>query len=63
MSWPFTYAATSTLVGAVLAVGVGVADAAAMHVFGKEVDLTLVSAGIGALLGTAIPRLSLGARR
>lgn len=53
-----TYSEGSTLLGACLAVGVALLDAAFIHAFGKDIDIGLISFGLGALLGTAVPRVS-----
>lgn len=44
-------ATLTTTMGAVIAVGAGLADAWWGHGFGQAVDLGLVTAGLGALLG------------
>lgn len=45
-------ATITTTIGACIAIGAGLADAwAFQHAFGAAVDLALVTAGLGALLG------------
>lgn len=44
-------ATITTTAGAVIAIGAGLADAWVGHGFGTTVDLALVTAGLGALLG------------
>jgi len=55
MNWGvvLTPATIMTGAGALLAIGVGVGDAWFGHAFGGTVDLALVTAGLGALLGHA----------
>jgi hypothetical protein len=44
-------ATITTTVGAAIAIGAGLGDAWLGHAFGVTVDLALVAAGLGALLG------------
>lgn len=44
-------ATITTTIGACIAIGAGLADAWWGHGFGQSVDLALVTAGLGALLG------------
>jgi len=51
MRWWEDRATVTTMLGAVLAVGLGIADAGWLHLFDRQADVLLLGGAVGALLG------------